>query len=309
MGRERPRAILDMGCAIGNSTLEWARAFPDAEVHGIDVAAPVLRYAHARAEALGAVAHFSQQNAEHTNFDSASFDLVISHIVLHETSKSALGNVLAESRRLLKPGGIMLHLEIPRGDSPFEKFMYNWETYNNNETFAGFMTDLDLAGESVKAGFSPQRTRVEAYAPPMSAEQRKLLGRVLLEDSGWRTLMEKANEPGRNRVARVAKGKKPQYFSDPAVDKLLSITLTLASELSVSRDRLDAVERLLERRGVLTVADVDRFEPDPQSETLREARRASYLERVLRAVQAELEEVSRPDMPRSAEDVVAAVSS
>ena len=47
-----PKTILDMGCAIGNSTLAWSRAFPKAQVHGIDVGAPVLRYAHARAQEL-----------------------------------------------------------------------------------------------------------------------------------------------------------------------------------------------------------------------------------------------------------------
>jgi hypothetical protein len=38
-----PARILDMGCTIGTSTLPWARAFPRAEVHAIDVAAPALR--------------------------------------------------------------------------------------------------------------------------------------------------------------------------------------------------------------------------------------------------------------------------
>ncbi len=84
-------------------------------MHGIDVGAPVLRYAHARAESLGVPVHFSQQNAEHTDFETGSFDLVLSHIVLHETSKSALVASLRECHRLLRPGGLMLHLEIPRG--------------------------------------------------------------------------------------------------------------------------------------------------------------------------------------------------
>jgi ubiquinone/menaquinone biosynthesis C-methylase UbiE len=167
-----PAAILDVGCAIGNSTLEWALAFPKAKVHGIDVAAPVLRYAHARAEALRTAAHFSQQNAERTDFADASFDLVVSHIVLHETSRSALTNILRECRRLLRPGGVMLHLEIPRGSEPLEKFMYNWETYNNNETFAGFMTDIDLVAESRKAGFADGQASLDSYAPRMTSAQK-----------------------------------------------------------------------------------------------------------------------------------------
>jgi SAM-dependent methyltransferase len=167
----RPARVLDMGCAIGNSTLVWARDFPKAEVHGIDVGAPVLRYAHARAQALGVPAHFSQQNAEHTSFQAGSFDLVISHIMLHETSKSALVNVLRECHRLLRPGGLMLHLEIPRGKTVIEKFMHNWESYNNNETFCRYMTDIDLAAEAVKGGFDPAKARVDEFVPNLDVAQ------------------------------------------------------------------------------------------------------------------------------------------
>jgi SAM-dependent methyltransferase len=167
-----PRRILDMGCAIGNCTLPWAEAFPAAEIHGIDVGAPVLRYAHARAEALGLPVHFSQQNAEGTDFEEGSFDLVVSHIMLHETSAKALPRILAESHRLLAPGGLMLHLEIPRGGTPFEQFMYDWETYNNNETFAGFMTGLDLPAIACRAGFLPDHCRVERGGVEMDAGQK-----------------------------------------------------------------------------------------------------------------------------------------
>ncbi|MCZ8132907.1 MAG: hypothetical protein O9284_16660 [Steroidobacteraceae bacterium] len=114
---------------------------------------------------------------------------------------------------------------------------------------------------------------------------------------------------GTVKLARVAKGKKPQYFADPAIDKLMWITLTLIGELSVARDRLDAVERLLERKRVISVADVDAYEPDAAAEATREARRQAYLDRVLRAVQAELEETIGRDMPRSNADVIAAVAS
>lgn len=183
-GSEKPLRILDMGCAIGNSTVQWARAFPKAEVHGIDVGAPVLRYAHARAEALGVPVHFSQQNAEGTDFEAGSFDLVLSHIMLHETSKTAIVNVMKECKRLLKPGGIMLHLEIPRGRTPMEKFMFNWESYNNNETFAQYMTDLDLKAVGLKGGFETDRTELVEYQPPLARESRNYS-----EDFFWKILV------------------------------------------------------------------------------------------------------------------------
>jgi hypothetical protein len=109
------------------------------------------------------------------------------------------------------------------------------------------------------------------------------------------------------RIARIAKGKKPQYFSDPATDKLLWMTLTLMEELSVTRDRLDAVENLLEGRRVLKVADVDGYRPDAAAARRRQAQRAAYVDRMMRAAQAELEELTGRDMPSSEADVVAAV--
>ena len=111
------------------------------------------------------------------------------------------------------------------------------------------------------------------------------------------------------RIARVAKGKKPQYFSDPAIDKLLWMTITLMEELSVTRDRLDTVERLLDRKRVLPRQAIERYTPDGKTAAERAARRAAYVDRVLRALQAELEESTGADMPLTAEEVVAVVDS
>lgn len=183
-GKKSPKNILDMGCAIGNSTLPWARAFPNARVEAIDVAAPQLRYAHARARHLGVPVHFSQQNAESTAFADESFDLVISHIMLHETSKSALNRILRECRRLLRPGGVMLHLEVPRGRTVLEQFLYNWESWNNNETFGQFMTEADLAQLTCQAGFESNAVELIDYAVRRKREQQ-----LYSSDTYWKILL------------------------------------------------------------------------------------------------------------------------
>lgn len=90
------------------------------------------------------------------------------------------------------------------------------------------------------------------------------------------------------RLPRIAKGGKPQYFSDPATDKLLWMTMTLMEELSVARDRIDALERVLERRGVLDPEEVDTYRPDAAAAADRAAHRASFVDRMLRAAQSEL---------------------
>jgi SAM-dependent methyltransferase len=155
-----------MGCSVGHSTVPYAQAWPDAEVHGIDVAAPMLRYAHARAEAMGATVHYSQQNAECTNFEDESFDLIVSHILLHETSEKAIHNIVRECHRLLKPGGIMLHAETPpyEGMEPFDVFMFDWDTTNNNEPFWRRSHEIDLDALSASGGFDPSKN-IRVMAP------------------------------------------------------------------------------------------------------------------------------------------------
>ena len=162
----KPERILDMGCAVGHSTLAIADAWPDAEVHAIDVAAPMLRYAHARAEAMGKKVHYSQQNAEHTNFDDGSFDLVVSHILLHETSESAIHNIITECHRLLKQGGLMVHAETPpyKNLEAFDAFMLDWDTRNNNEPFWSRSHEIDYRVLSEKGGFNGDKV-FEAMAP------------------------------------------------------------------------------------------------------------------------------------------------
>ncbi len=151
-----PEHILDMGCTVGHATLPYAQAFPTAEVYAIDLGAPVLRYGHARAEALGERVHFSQQNCEETDFPDEKFDLIVSHIVLHELPPEALRRTFAECHRLLKPGGLMVHADFPgyEGVDHLSQSMIDWDTYNNHEPFWGPMRDMDLVAESAAAGFT-----------------------------------------------------------------------------------------------------------------------------------------------------------
>ena len=159
----QPKRILDMGCTVGHSTLPYKEYFPDAEIWGIDVGAPVVRYAHARAQALGHDVNFAQMNAEETNFEDGSFDLIVSHILLHETSGKAMPKIFKEANRLLAPGGIVIHADLPPFDlmDPFTQFILDNETWYNNEPFWGAMRDMDQIELSEKAGFTRDKIRFD----------------------------------------------------------------------------------------------------------------------------------------------------
>lgn len=159
----KPRRILDMGCTVGHSTLPYKEYFPDAEIWGIDVGAPVVRYAHARAKAMGQEVNFAQMNAEETRFEDGYFDLVVSHILLHETSGKAMPRIFNECERLLAPGGVMIHADLPPFDlmDPFTQFILDNETWYNNEPFWGAMRDMDQIALAEKAGFPRDEVRFD----------------------------------------------------------------------------------------------------------------------------------------------------
>lgn len=88
--------------------------------------------------------------------------------------------------------------------------------------------------------------------------------------------------------ASAAQGPRPRYFADPDVDRLWSVTLALAGEVSILRDRLDAHERLSHAAGGFGVAEVDGFEPDDAQSADRAARREAFLKRSLRSIELEM---------------------
>jgi len=151
----KPERVLDLGCAIGNSTAPWVKAYPGVEAHGVDVAAPCLRYGHMRANALGLPIHLSQQNAEHLDFPDNHFDVVASALLFHETSRPAVKRIFEECFRVLRPGGVAIHFDgfFTGPQEPILEFLGLWEVYNNNEKFLAALRTLDVVKINQEVGF------------------------------------------------------------------------------------------------------------------------------------------------------------
>ena len=94
------------------------------------------------------------------------------------------------------------------------------------------------------------------------------------------------------KLLRTAKGKRPNYFSDPDVDRLLAIIVPLIGEVAVLRDRLDTVERLAEKHDLFAQDEIETFDPSADEQQARDAWREQYLDRVFRITQSELEEIT-----------------
>jgi len=102
-----PARILDVGCGTGYFTRRLQARFPRARVHALDVAAAMLASMRRRRRLpwrrrLWLV----QGDAQALPFRDASFDLVCSNLTLQWVADA--GAMLAEMRRVLAPGGLLL---------------------------------------------------------------------------------------------------------------------------------------------------------------------------------------------------------
>jgi ubiquinone/menaquinone biosynthesis C-methylase UbiE len=180
-----PKRILDLGAGLGHNVLPIAQAFPEADVVAIDAGAPMLRYGLARAKTLGVdnVTFVQGDVSDLSTIPDASFDMIHSCMFLHETSYETMPKIFAETRRLLRPGGVVFHVEQPQytKEMPlFEQAMRDWDAFYNNEPFWTKMHEVDLDQWMIDAGFSRESlvhggvaAVVDAEVFPQAAEDTK----------------------------------------------------------------------------------------------------------------------------------------
>lgn len=99
-----------------------------------------------------------------------------------------------------------------------------------------------------------------------------------------------------NIASNKPKGKRPYFFDDPAVERVLNITMAVGMELAVVRERLDSLERILEEKGIMTREELETYVP-PSKDVAdqRQQWHSEYISRILRIVQQEMEETAQPE--------------
>lgn len=168
------RRILDLGCGFAKSTWPLKRAFPDADVIGVDLSGSCLRLGHRRAEALDLALDLRQRDCRATRLPDGSCDLVTATMLIHELPTDALAETLVEARRVLSPGGLLRILDFHlTGDLQRDQAMRDHGA-RNNEPFMPVLFNTDVVAMANDSGLS---------GPRWVAFDERVAGR--LDDLAW----------------------------------------------------------------------------------------------------------------------------
>jgi hypothetical protein len=86
-------------------------------------------------------------------------------------------------------------------------------------------------------------------------------------------------------ATRRAKGAQPHFFDDPNTDRLMTMIMNMAAEISVLRERLDSHEQVAAQKGAFSPADIEAYQPTDAVADAREAWRKTFIDRLLKPVE------------------------
>ncbi len=111
--------ILDVACGTGRGTVGLAQAVgTTGQVDALDLSDAMLNQARAKAEKLGLSqrVHFKQGNARELPYPAEQFDVVYNGYMFDLIPLDGFAPILKEMRRVLKPGGKLVLVNMSKPD-------------------------------------------------------------------------------------------------------------------------------------------------------------------------------------------------
>jgi hypothetical protein len=106
------------------------------------------------------------------------------------------------------------------------------------------------------------------------------------------------------KLRDTVKGKQYRFFDAQGVDELVSISMQLAQELWVVKERLAAVEAAAAKKGVLLGDDVEGYAFTPEQRAIVEDEKKQFIDRVFFTLREQSEaldaDIDEPDGPKLA---------
>jgi len=106
--------LLDIGCGTGRLLAQAARREPSAVLVGIDTDRDSIEIARDRARTAPAPLELHLASAERMPFTNDYFDVAVAVFVVGTMPGVTRGRVLAEARRVLRPGGRLIVVDWAR---------------------------------------------------------------------------------------------------------------------------------------------------------------------------------------------------
>ncbi len=152
--------LLDLGCGPGTISVGLADAVAPGALHGIDMEVSQIEMASAAATAGGhGKAVFQVGDATDLPFEDAFFDVAHCHALLNHAPDTQA--VLAEVKRVLKPGGLFSAREV-FGDSSFIEPARDLGGITGDTVWATFLKLLAANGGHPQMGRELKAAFVEA---------------------------------------------------------------------------------------------------------------------------------------------------
>ena len=109
-------------------------------------------------------------------------------------------------------------------------------------------------------------------------------------------------------MKRTVKGRRPRFNDDPAMDNVHGMIMALAAELAVLHDRVDSMEKVAARKGILLSEEIDSYVPDAQTLVAREDWRRALLRRMFYVLREQVDDVSQDETEKKYADFLGEIA-
>ncbi|MEO5887136.1 MAG: methyltransferase domain-containing protein [Anaerolineales bacterium] len=128
--------VMDLGCGTGTLAMMAKQAQPNAEVVGLDADPEMLKMAYAKKDQEKLDVKFEVGFTNDLPYPDASFDRVLSSIMLHHLKTPDKEKTAREIYRVLKPGGQLHVIDFGKPSTFYGKllgpFLHKFEEANDN---------------------------------------------------------------------------------------------------------------------------------------------------------------------------------